>query len=306
VLATIILNCALQHSVELVLILISLSLFYCSVLVRLCVCPWPENCLFFKRARSSEVSTMALIELEKVSKTYVAGEVEVPVLKDISMSVQRDEFVALMGASGSGKTTLMNVLGCLDRPSSGLYKFDGQDVSGLSATDRAHLRSQKIGFVFQSFHLLPRASALGNVMMPEVYSPKRPREQEARDRARALLERVGLEAQLDRVPAQLSGGEQQRVAIARALVNRPLLLLADEPTGNLDSHTSAELLRLFQELNADDLTILLVTHDPEIAKHAQRIVHIRDGQLQPEDRPTGRATAYGARRPKQRQPVQAP
>jgi ABC-type lipoprotein export system ATPase subunit len=236
---------------------------------------------------------MALIELEKVSKTYHAGEVDVPVLKDISLSVERGELVALMGASGSGKTTLMNLLGFLDRPSGGLYKLDGQDVSELTAAERAHLRSQKIGFVFQSFNLLPSASALSNVMMPLTYNVRPPTENEGRRRARLLLERVGLEAQLDRVPAQLSGGEQQRVAIARALVNQPVLLLADEPTGNLDSHTSADLLRLFQDLNAEGLTFLVVTHDAEVAGRAQRIIRIRDGQIEPEARPAGRPAAKG-------------
>jgi macrolide transport system ATP-binding/permease protein len=231
---------------------------------------------------------MELICLKDVSKTYRAGEVDVPVLKGISLSIQRGELVALMGASGSGKTTLMNVLGCLDRPTGGRYWLDGQDVSALSAAERARLRIQKLGFVFQSFNLLPRTSALDNVLMPLGYAAGRPSDPEQRERARGLLERVGLGGRLNRVPAQLSGGEQQRVAIARALVNRPVLLLADEPTGNLDSRTSADLLRLFQQLNAEGLTILLVTHDPEVASHAQRVIRIRDGRLEGGEAPVSR------------------
>jgi macrolide transport system ATP-binding/permease protein len=223
---------------------------------------------------------MELIRLENISKTYKAGEVDVPVLKGVSLTIQAGELVALMGASGSGKTTLMNILGCLDRPSAGRYWFDGQDVSMLSPVERARLRSRKIGFVFQSFNLLPRTSALDNTMVPLLYAVNRPSNAESKARARALLERVGLGGHLGRAPTQLSGGEQQRVAIARALVNRPRLLLADEPTGNLDSRTSADILQLLQELNAENLTILLVTHDPAVADHAQRIIRIRDGRIE--------------------------
>jgi ABC-type lipoprotein export system ATPase subunit len=251
---------------------------------------------------------MALIELEHVSKTYHPGEVDVPVLQDVSLALEQGELAALMGASGSGKTTLMNVLGFLDRPSSGVYRFDGQDVSALDSAERAHLRSRKIGFVFQSFNLLPRSTALGNTLMPLVYAPGHGNG-EGQQRARALLQRVGLEAQLDRVPAQLSGGEQQRVAIARALVNRPKLLLADEPTGNLDSHTSAELLHLFQELNAEGLTILVVTHDPEVAGKTKRIFRIRDGRLESDEGAAGQRVEDGPmsvrRRPRQLQTAQA-
>jgi macrolide transport system ATP-binding/permease protein len=188
----------------------------------------------------------------------------------------------------------MNILGCLDRPSGGRYWLDGQEVSALSAAARARLRSQKIGFVFQSFNLLSRTSAMDNVMMPLAYAAERPSDPEREARARVLLQRVGLGGQLDRTPGQLSGGEQQRVAVARALVNRPILLLADEPTGNLDSRTSAELLRLFQELNAEGLTILLVTHDPEVAGHAQRVVRIRDGRIEGDEVPPSRPTALPA------------
>jgi ABC-type lipoprotein export system ATPase subunit len=224
-------------------------------------------------------AAMDLIRLESIFKTYKAGEVDVPVLKGVSLSIQPGELVALMGASGSGKTTLMNILGCLDRPSAGRYWFDGQDVSMLSPAERARLRGRKIGFVFQSFNLLPRTSALDNTTVPLLYAHNRPSGAERRKRASALLERVGLGHRLGRAPTQLSGGEQQRVAIARALVNRPLLLLADEPTGNLDSHTSADILRLLQELNAENLTILVVTHDSAVASHARRIIRIRDGRI---------------------------
>lgn len=222
---------------------------------------------------------MELIRLENITKTYRAGEIEIPVLKGVSLTIQQGELVALMGASGSGKTTLMNILGFLDHPTSGQYTLDGQDVVGLSKPERAVLRSRKMGFVFQSFNLLPRTTSLDNVLMPMAYATEPRSEQEVRDQARALLERVGLGHCLDRTPAQLSGGEQQRVAIARALLNHPMVLLADEPTGNLDSKTSAEMLQLFQELNEEGLTIILVTHDPEIAAHAQRVIRIRDGLI---------------------------
>lgn len=237
---------------------------------------------------------MELIRLEDISKTYRAGELDVPVLKGISLTIQAGELVALMGASGSGKTTLMNILGCLDRPSGGRYWLDGQDVSVLTAAERARLRSRKIGFVFQTFNLLPRTSALDNVKMPLGYSTGQSSDAAARERAGELLQRMGLAGRLDRVPAQLSGGEQQRVAVARALVNQPVLLLADEPTGNLDSRTSAELLRLLQQLHAEGLTILLVTHDPEVASHAERIIRIRDGRLEGGEAPAVRPVAVAA------------
>jgi ABC-type lipoprotein export system ATPase subunit len=224
---------------------------------------------------------MNLIELRNIFKTYQLGEIEVPVLKGVSMSVERGEMVALMGASGSGKSTLMNILGCLDHATSGEYRFDGQEVSRLSPDERAHLRNQKIGFVFQSFNLLPRTSALENVMMPLTYSARHLSERETRQRAEALLERVGLRDRMDHEPSQLSGGQQQRVAIARALINRPPLLFADEPTGNLDSRTSEEVLRMFQTLNRDEgITIILVTHDAGVAEHARRAIHIHDGMIE--------------------------
>jgi ABC-type lipoprotein export system ATPase subunit len=221
-----------------------------------------------------------LIKLQDLHKTYHLGEVDVPVLKGVSLTVARGELVALMGASGSGKTTLMNILGCLDRPSSGHYWLDGQEVSTLDTDERARLRNQRIGFVFQSFNLLARTSALENVMMPLSYAPDGISDREARERCAALLNRVGLGDRFDHEPSQLSGGQQQRVAIARALVNRPPLLFADEPTGNLDSRTSEEILAMFQQLNGEEnLTIIVVTHDPDVARHAQRIIHIHDGLI---------------------------
>ncbi len=229
-------------------------------------------------SRSPVVGT-ELIRLNNVHKTYLAGEIEVPVLKGLSLSIRQGELVALMGASGSGKTTLMNVLGCLDRPTAGQYWLNGDDVSALSAEEQARLRSRSIGFVFQNFNLLARTSALENVILPLECATEKLSEKQMVARARDLLERVGLGDRLHHEPSQLSGGEQQRVAIARALVNRPRVLLADEPTGNLDSRTSAEILKLIQYLNAEGLTVLLVTHDPEVAVHAHRVIRIRDGLI---------------------------
>jgi ABC-type lipoprotein export system ATPase subunit len=207
--------------------------------------------------------------------------VDVPVLKGISLSIGSGEMVALMGVSGSGKTTLMNLLGCLDRPSSGKYWLDGEEVSGLSADGRAMVRNRKIGFVFQNFNLLARTSAVENVMMPLSYTARNLSEREGRRRAEELLTRVGLGDRMHHEPSQLSGGQQQRVAIARALVNHPPLLFADEPTGNLDSHTSEEILAMFQRLNAKEgLTIILVTHDASVAAHAKRVIRIRDGLIE--------------------------
>jgi ABC-type lipoprotein export system ATPase subunit len=241
---------------------------------------------------------MELIKLQDLYKTYHLGEVDVPVLKGVSLTVARGELVALMGASGSGKTTLMNILGCLDQPSSGRYWLDGQEVSTLNTDERARLRNQKIGFVFQSFNLLARTSALENVMMPLSYAPDRISDREARERCTTLLDRVGLGDRFDHEPSQLSGGQQQRVAIARALVNRPPLLFADEPTGNLDSRTSEEILAMFQQLNREkDLTIIVVTHDPDVAQHAQRTIHIHDGVIVNGVAPTGEAASTAASAP---------
>lgn len=223
---------------------------------------------------------MELIELKDIHKTYQMGEIFVPVLKGISLTVARGELVALMGASGSGKSTLMHLLGCLDRPSSGEYWLEGEEVSRLSSDQRALLRNRKIGFVFQSFNLLPRTTALDNAAMPLSYTANHLSERESRRRASEMLERVGLKDRLDHEPSRLSGGEQQRVAIARALINRPPLLFADEPTGNLDSRTSVEVLRMFQQLNEEDgITIILVTHDANVAQHAKRVIHIHDGVI---------------------------
>jgi ABC-type lipoprotein export system ATPase subunit len=222
-----------------------------------------------------------LIKLKDVHKVYHLGEVDVPVLKGVSLTIESGEMVALMGASGSGKTTLMNILGCLDRATSGAYWFDGREISRFSPDERALLRNNKIGFVFQNFNLLARTSALENVTMPMLYSPEGISPREGRERATALLERVGLGDRMDHEPSQLSGGQQQRVAVARALINRPSVLFADEPTGNLDSRTSEELLRMFQQLNAEEgITIILVTHDAEVARHAGRIIRIHDGVIQ--------------------------
>jgi ABC-type lipoprotein export system ATPase subunit len=223
---------------------------------------------------------MQLIELRDIYKTYYLGQVDVPVLKGISLTVERGELVALMGVSGSGKSTLMNILGCLDHPSSGEYWLDGKEVSHLSTDQRALLRNHKLGFVFQNFNLLPRTTALENVVMPLSYSHEHLSDSQARLKAKELLDLVGLGDRMHHEPSQLSGGQQQRVAIARALVNHPSVLLADEPTGNLDSHTSEELLQMFQRLNKEEgITIVIVTHDPGVAKHAQRIIRIHDGVI---------------------------
>jgi ABC-type lipoprotein export system ATPase subunit len=224
---------------------------------------------------------MDLIELKDIRRTYYLGEIAVPVLKGISLNVARGELVALMGASGSGKSTLMNLLGCLDHPTSGEYWLDGREISRLTAKERARLRNRTIGFVFQSFNLLPRTTALENVMMPLTYSRENLSEQQKKLRATDLLRKVGLADRIDHQQSQLSGGEQQRVAIARALVNQPRILLADEPTGNLDSHTSEEILQMFQQLNSvDGITIILVTHDQGVAQWAQRTIRIKDGLLE--------------------------
>ena len=222
-----------------------------------------------------------LIQLNDIHKTYHLGEIDLPVLKGVSLTITRGELVTLMGASGSGKSTLMNILGCLDHPSSGDYWLDGLDISRYGAKERARLRNRIIGFVFQSFNLLPRMSALENVLMPLDYSREHLSEAARQQRALAMLAKVGLADRAQHQPSQLSGGEQQRVAIARSLINRPEVLFADEPTGNLDSHTSEEILEMFERLNQDDgITIILVTHDPTVARHAQRTIRMKDGLLE--------------------------
>jgi macrolide transport system ATP-binding/permease protein len=226
-----------------------------------------------------------LIRLEDIGKTYIRGTIRVPVLRGVSLSIERGEMVALMGASGSGKTTLINLLGFLDRPSCGRQWMEGRDVSNLGELERAWLRGREIGFVFQNFNLLPRMSAIENVMMPLVYGSHGLSERQCCDRARKLLERVGLADRLDHEPSRLSGGEQQRVAIARALVNQCSLLIADEPTGNLDSKTGEEILALFEQLNREDgLSIVLVTHASDVAAHSGRVIRIRDGRVFEDDK----------------------
>jgi len=216
-------------------------------------------------------------ELVHVSKVYGSGDTEVRALDDLSLTVQQGDYLAVMGASGSGKSTAMNILGCLDRPSAGSYRLNGTDVESLDDDALADLRNQQLGFVFQQFHLLPQLSAIDNVMLPMIYA-RIPKE-ERRRRALAALDRVGLSNRLENKPNQLSGGQQQRVALARAIINDPAMLLADEPTGALDSHTTEEVLSLFGDLNAQGITILLVTHESEVGASADRVVHFRDGRI---------------------------
>jgi putative ABC transport system ATP-binding protein len=225
----------------------------------------------------SENGKAAVVETSALEKIYRMGDVEVRALRGVSLSIAAGEFVAVMGASGSGKSTFMNLIGCLDKPNRGTYLLNGQDVGRLSRDQLARVRGREIGFVFQGFNLLARTSALENVELPMLYQNIGARERH--QRAAEALGRIGLGDRLDHTPAQLSGGQQQRVAIARALVNRPALLLADEPTGNLDSHTSVEVMGIFQELNEQGLTVLLVTHESDIAEHARRVVTFKDGLL---------------------------
>jgi putative ABC transport system ATP-binding protein len=222
-------------------------------------------------------SKTAIIDLRHVSKTYQMGENSVHALADVNLSISAGEFVAIMGPSGSGKSTLMNLIGCLDGPTSGSYRLAGREVAGLSQSARAEVRNRTLGFVFQGFNLLSRTSARENVELPLLYAGLGHRAR--RDRAEAALRSVGLAARMDHLPNQLSGGQQQRVAIARALVNRPPVILADEPTGALDSRTSLEIMALFQRLSAAGMTIVLVTHEPDIAAYASRVLVIRDGRV---------------------------
>jgi putative ABC transport system ATP-binding protein len=221
-----------------------------------------------------------LIELTDVRKIYHLGEVEVVALRGVSLTIDRGEFVALVGPSGSGKSTLMHILGCLDRPTSGQYFLDGQDVSQMSKDELAEVRNNKIGFVFQGFNLLSRTSAVDNVELPLLYSGTKMKSAERRKRAMESLEAVGLGQRFDHHPNQLSGGQQQRVAIARALITRPSILLADEPTGNLDTRTSIEVMGIFQRLNRErGITVLVITHEVDIAEYGTRIIACRDGQI---------------------------
>jgi putative ABC transport system ATP-binding protein len=227
-----------------------------------------------------------IVRLEEITKVYGSGDTTVHALAGINLTIEQGEYCAIMGASGSGKSTMMNVIGCLDRPTDGRYYLDGQDVAQLGERDLAHIRNQKLGFVFQQFHLLPQLSALENVMLPMVYANVPTAERRAR--ATEALIRVGLEKRLQNRPNQLSGGQQQRVAIARAIVNRPVLLLADEPTGALDSTTTKEILNIFGELNESGMTVVMVTHEPDVARCTRRIIWFKDGQvmqpyLAPED-----------------------
>ncbi len=233
----------------------------------------------------------ALVRLIDVQKTYRTGEMEVAAVRGVSLEIKRGEFVALMGASGSGKSTLMNILGCLDRPSSGKYMLDNADVSELDRDQLADIRNRKLGFVFQSFNLLSRTSARENAELPLIYSARHLSHSQLRERADRVLASVGLAGREDHYPSQLSGGQQQRVAIARALINEPEMLLADEPTGNLDSRTSVEIMAIFQQLNERGITIIMVTHEQDIAAYAQRNVVMRDGLIRDDYLVTQRSNA---------------
>ena len=228
---------------------------------------------------TNATNSQAVIKLEDIHKTYASGEVEVKAVRGVTLEIFRGEFVALMGASGSGKSTMMNTLGCLDRPTKGKYLLDGIDVSSLNRDELADIRNQKIGYVFQGFNLLSRTSAVENVELPMLYTRSGLAGGSQRERALKALETVGLGPRADHTPNQLSGGQQQRVAIARALANRPALLLADEPTGNLDSQTSVEIMGVFQKLNNAGITLVMVTHELDIAHYTKRMVVMRDGKV---------------------------
>ncbi|HEV7425125.1 MAG TPA: ABC transporter ATP-binding protein [Thermoanaerobaculia bacterium] len=233
---------------------------------------------------------MNVIETTQLVKTYTTGSTEVHALKGIDLAVEKGEFIAIMGTSGSGKSTLMNLLGCLDTPTSGSYLIDGVRVDGMDRNALAALRNEKIGFVFQGFNLLPRTSALENVELPMLYD-RSGKKRDTQALAASALQRVGLGERLDHQPSELSGGQQQRVAIARALVTEPAIILADEPTGNLDTQTSMEVMALFQELNEQGITIVLVTHEPDIAVYASRIVEVRDGRIRRDEPVKSRRSA---------------
>jgi putative ABC transport system ATP-binding protein len=222
-----------------------------------------------------------MIDVENVTKVYQMGAVEVHALRGVSLHIGQGEFLTIMGPSGSGKSTLMNILGCLDSPSDGAYHLHGQDVSRLRDTQLARIRNRQIGFVFQTFNLLPRTKALRQVELPLLYAGVSPRERH--ERARAALEAVGLGDRLGHRPDELSGGQQQRVAIARALVTKPSIIMADEPTGNLDTRAGEEVLRIFQQLNEQGITVIFVTHDPDIAAYSRRVIRLRDGLIEKDD-----------------------
>jgi putative ABC transport system ATP-binding protein len=230
------------------------------------------------------MSDLPIVRLQDIHKTYNSGENAVHALRGVTLDIHQGDFVAFMGASGSGKSTLMNIIGCLDRPTRGHYLLEGEDVSKCDRDQLAQVRNDKLGFVFQSFNLLARTSALENVELPMLYARKHLPGKERHSRARTALERVGLGNRMDHTPAQLSGGQMQRVAIARALVNQPRFLLADEPTGNLDSRTTVEVMALFQELNRAGLTILMVTHEPDVAAYCSRRILLKDGTLRSDER----------------------
>lgn len=219
----------------------------------------------------------SIIKIENISKVYDTGAVQVHALRDVSLSIEEGDFVAIMGQSGSGKSTLMNILGCLDKPTSGIYELDGINVSKTENRDLSSIRNKKIGFVFQSFNLIPRTSSLKNVELPMIYAKMGKKERQKR--AKELLERVGLGDRLDHMPNEISGGQKQRIAIARALANKPSIILADEPTGNLDTASSEEIMNLFTELNNEGVTVIVVTHEDNIAEYTKRTIRFRDGQI---------------------------
>ncbi|WPF87939.1 ABC transporter ATP-binding protein [Cyanobacterium aponinum AL20118] len=227
---------------------------------------------------NSSISTpQPLIKLDNIYKIYGSGDIQVNALSAINLKIESGEYCAIMGSSGSGKSTMMNILGCLDRPTAGNYYLNGKNVADLSRKELAHIRNEQIGFVFQQFHLLPQLSALENVMLPMIYAGIS--ESERKKKATEALIKVGLEARINNKPNQLSGGQQQRVAIARAIVNNPLILLADEPTGALDSETTKEVMSIFRQLNKEKITIILVTHEKDVAEETKRIIHFADGKI---------------------------